>query len=192
MTRVGAGRCSALTGEVGFGQTGFNMRGALVASVCLMASVVPSLALAKATNDPRPPRGLYRFNGFNEGVGPDRPGGAPGSLTVNHGGTSVSKVSFTFPATDATCVTKEPASGTVLVKIKGTFPITAGRGQDHGYWVVGVNGNGARGKRATFTVGTQPPVQGTIALFFYSEPPEVASFVMHFGGCTANGGDFGR
>lgn len=170
------------------------MRRAFVATVGLVACVVPPLAFAKATDNARPPSGVYRFNGFNEGVGPDRPGGAPGSLKVSHGGTRVSKVSFTIPAAGSAtpCVTTQPASGTVLVKVKGTFPITPGRGQDHGSWVVGVNGNGTRGKRATFTVGTQSPVHGTIALFFYREPPEVATFVMKFGGCTANNGSFGR
>jgi hypothetical protein len=170
------------------------MHRTVIAAVSLMAGVVPPLAFAKSAGVPHPPSGLYRFDGFNEGVGPDRPGGAPGSLTVNHGGTRVSRVSFTIPAGGSAtpCIANEPASGTALVKVKGTFPLTAGRGEDHGSWVVGVNGNGARGKPATFTVGAQPPVHGTIALYFYSEPPEVATFIMKFAGCTANAGDFGR
>jgi hypothetical protein len=169
------------------------MHRTVIAAVSLIAGVVPPLAFAKPAGVPHPPGGLYRFNGFNEGVGSDRPGGAPGALTVNHGGKRVSKVSFTIPASSATpCVAKAPASGTVLVRVKGTFPITAGRGQDHGYWVVGVNGNGTRGRPAMFTVGSQPPVKGTIALFFYRDPPEVATFIMKFGGCTASAGAFGR
>lgn len=168
------------------------MRRTVLASICLAAGVLAPLAFAKAVS--RPPGGLYRFNGFNEGVGPDRPGGAPGSLTVNHGGTRASKISFTLGAYGSAtpCIANEPTSGTFLVKVKGTFPITAGRGQDHGSWVVGVNGNGTRGVKATFTVGTQAPVKGTIALYFYREPPEVATFIMRFGGCTINNGDFGK
>jgi hypothetical protein len=170
------------------------MRRTVIATVSLMAGVVPPLAFANSASVPRPPSGVYRFDGFNAGIGSDRPGGAPGSLTVNHGGTRVSKVSFTIRAAGSAtpCVTKAPPSGTALVKVKGTFPLSAGRGEDRGSWVVGVNGNGTRGKPAMFTVGAQPSVKGTIALYFYREPPEVATFIMKFGGCTANAGDFGR
>jgi hypothetical protein len=175
-------------------KTPFCMRRAIFALLCLGLSIVPSLAFAKSTSVARPPAGLYRFNGFNAGVGPDKPGGAPGSLTVSHGGKKASKVSFTlgYHGSFTPCITAQPSSGTVLVKVKGTFPITPGRGEDHGSWVVGVKGNGVRGVPATFTVGSQAPVKGTIALYFYDEPPEVATFVMKFAGCDVNSGLFGR
>ncbi len=170
------------------------MRRSGAVALVLIAGLIPALAFANSVTARRPPGGVYRFNGFNEQVGPDRPGGAPGSITVNHAGTLVSKASFTLKAFGSAtpCIAHEPTSGTALVKVKGSFPITAGRGEDHGSWVVGVNGSGVRGRRATFTIGNQAPMVGTFALYFYDAPPEIATQIAKFGGCTINAGDFGR
>jgi hypothetical protein len=170
------------------------MRRRGAAALVLIVGLIPAAAFAKSVTARRPPRGVYRFDGFNEQVGPDRPGGAPGSITVNHARTRVSKASFTLKAFGSAtpCIAHEPTSGTVLVKVKGSFPITAGRGEDRGQWVVGVNGNGVRGRRATFTIGNQAPMVGTFALFFYDAPPEAVTFVAKFSRCTINTGNFGR
>jgi hypothetical protein len=103
-------------------------------------------------------------------------------------------VSFTIGAygSDTPCIMPARASGTVLVKVKGSFSITAGGGEDRGYWVVGLNSRGSGGKRATFTIGSEHPMTGTFSLYFYSEPPEVATLAVKFGGCDVNTGDFGR
>ena len=160
----------------------------MLTAVLVLAGVGPGLAVAAGVHTSRPPAGFYRYDGGNSGLSPS----AAGSLTVNSARTQVGKISFTFALPSGVKLPCVPASTTatsVLVNIKGSFRISPGAGKEHGYWVVGVNRNGGGGDRATFVVGSEPPVTGQFNLFFVGQHPDLATLTTKFGGCVENSGD---
>jgi hypothetical protein len=166
------------------------MRGPTLTTIALLAAAVPGAAIATGVSNPRPPSGLYGFDGNNGGLSRF----AHGSLVVNGARNRVSKISFQLavhrdPGSSSNCVSSSDTASSVLVKVRGSLRISRGTGQVRESWVVGLNRNGLGGAKATFIIGTQPPIAGRFALQFTNYHPATAILGARFGRCQENYGD---